>query len=90
MNANLRQASWRKSRHSGNNGNCVEVAGLPGAVAVRDSKDPDGSALVVGPRAWRAFAAKVKTGRLGLSSSQCQPVRRAPAITAGALRRYRQ
>jgi hypothetical protein len=79
MEASLARLAWRKSRHSGNNGGCIEVADLPGAVAIRDSKDPAGPALVVDPRAWRAFAAKVKNGRLGLSSSQCQPSRRAPA-----------
>jgi hypothetical protein len=89
MEARLARAAWRKSRRSGNQTNCVEVAGLSGTVAVRDSKDPDGPALVVGPRAWRAFAAQVKNGRLGLSSGQCQSLRRAPALMAGALRRYR-
>lgn len=40
----LSRAEWRKSsKSSGNGGNCVEVArNLPGIVAVRDSKDPDG------------------------------------------------
>lgn len=34
----------------------MEVAdNLPGVVAVRDSKDPDGPALVFTPDAWRAF-----------------------------------
>lgn len=44
----LTGAKWRKSRYSGSNGgNCVEVAGnLPGIVAVRDSKDPDGPVLI--------------------------------------------
>ena len=38
----LSRAKWRKASYStGNGGNCVEVArNLPGAVAVRDSKDP--------------------------------------------------
>jgi uncharacterized protein DUF397 len=89
VNADLIHAAWRKSRYSGNATNCVEVAGLPGVVAVRDSKDPHGPALVIGPQAWRVFAAQVKNGRQGLSSGQCQSSRRAPAVVAGALRRYR-
>ena len=46
--ADLTGSNWRKSSYSsGNGGNCVEVAaGGPGVVAVRDSKDPDGPALV--------------------------------------------
>ena len=40
--------SWRKSRRSGPQGNCVEFAELPdGAqVAVRNSRHPEGPALV--------------------------------------------
>jgi hypothetical protein len=54
---------WRKSGRSGNSGGqCVEVAGnLPGVVAIRDSKDPDGPALVVHPTAFRAFTDTVKS-----------------------------
>ncbi|WP_319461926.1 DUF397 domain-containing protein [Micromonospora sp. RTP1Z1] len=54
-------ARWRKStRSSGNGGACVEVAdNLPGLVAVRDSKDPDGPALTFTPAAWRAFLSQV-------------------------------
>ncbi|SCE99152.1 DUF397 domain-containing protein [Micromonospora mirobrigensis] len=50
-------AVWRKStRSGGNGGNCVEVAtNLPGIVAVRDSKDPDGPRLTFTPTAWSAF-----------------------------------
>ena len=44
-----------------NGGNCVEVArNLPGVVAVRDSKDPGGPALVFTPAAWAAFTAQLK------------------------------
>ena len=52
----LSRAEWRKSSHSGQSGNCVEVArNLPGLVAVRDSKEPDGAKLVVSRKTWRAF-----------------------------------
>ena len=45
----------------------VEVArNLPGAVAVRDSKDPHGPVLMVTPDDWRAFAATVQAGAPGL------------------------
>lgn len=61
-------AEWRKgSRSTGTGGACVEVADLAAAVAVRDSKDPDGPKLVFGPDAWRAFATQVKTGTLDLA-----------------------
>lgn len=58
----MTRAEWRKSsRSSGNGGQCVEVAGnLPGVVAVRDSKNPDGPALAVSPGDWRAFTDRVK------------------------------
>ncbi|MFD6565523.1 DUF397 domain-containing protein [Micromonospora profundi] len=53
----LTGARWRKStRSNGSGGACVEVAdNLPGVVAVRDSKDPGGPALVFTPDAWRRF-----------------------------------
>lgn len=50
----LNNATWRKASRSGENGgNCVELAGLPGAVAVRDSKDPDGPVLLLTRAALR-------------------------------------
>ena len=59
-------ARWRKSSYSNQDGgNCVEVAdNLPGAVPVRDSKDPQRPALVFEPGAWSSFVAAVKGGRL--------------------------
>jgi hypothetical protein len=55
-------AAWRKSTFSSSNGgNCVEIArNLPGLVAVRDSKDPGGPALVFSPADWEAFTARLK------------------------------
>lgn len=39
---------WRKSSFSGGaSEGCVEVAHLPGALAIRDSKDPSGPTLVI-------------------------------------------
>jgi hypothetical protein len=61
----LSGAAWRKSTRSSSQGqNCVEVAaGLPGIVAVRDSKHPAGPPLIVTPRNWTAFIRAVKAGR---------------------------
>ncbi len=64
-NTGIVWTAWRKSSYSGGSGNCVEVAGgLPGAVGVRDAKDPDGPALVFTARAWRNFLAGVKGGEI--------------------------
>ena len=57
----LTSVSWRKSSYSGGNGgNCIQVADLPGTIAVRDSKDPDGPALLFTAAEWAAFTARVK------------------------------
>jgi hypothetical protein len=58
----LNRADWRKSSYSGTNGGaCVEVAAnLPGVVAVRDSKDPGGPALVFTRADWAAFLVALK------------------------------
>ena len=65
----LSRAEWRKSSWSGGNGgDCVEVArNLSGAVAVRDSKDPDGPKLTFAPDEWVAFTAGIKTGEFDLA-----------------------
>ena len=57
----LSRAQWKKSSHSGNSGNCVEVADLGHQVAVRDSKDPEGAVLVVALETWRAFNANLRS-----------------------------
>jgi Domain of unknown function (DUF397) len=64
----LSRAEWRKASYSSSNGGtCVEVArNLPGAVAVRDSRDPDGPKLMFSPAVWRAFTAAVRDGEFDL------------------------
>ena len=63
MTVDLGKASWHTSSYSGANGDCVEVASnLTGAVAVRDSKDRSGPALVFAPAEWQAFIAGLKRG----------------------------
>ena len=62
----LNRAHWQTSTHSGGNGSCVEVArNLPGAVAVRDSKNRHGANLVFTPGQWQRFAVQIKTGHSG-------------------------
>jgi hypothetical protein len=53
----LNSNTWRKSSYSdGSGADCVEVAdNLPGTVPVRDSKNPQGPALVFPTRAWALF-----------------------------------
>lgn len=54
---------WLKSRHSNAEGNCVEVAALPdGEIALRNSRDPHGPALVYTPAELAAFLAGAKDG----------------------------
>lgn len=54
---------WRKSRFSNPSGNCVEVAELPeGRIAVRNSRHPDGPALVYTSAEIAAFIQGAKDG----------------------------
>lgn len=59
----LGDVTWRKSTASNPSGDCVELAALPGgAVALRNSRDPQGPALIYTPAEITAFVAGVKSG----------------------------
>nr|WP_176662453.1 DUF397 domain-containing protein [Saccharomonospora azurea] len=61
--ADVLDVAWRKSSYSGAMGNCVEVARLAsGDVAVRNSRDPRGPALVYTQAEIAAFLAGAKEG----------------------------
>jgi hypothetical protein len=48
---------WKKSSYSGGQSSaCIEIAALPGGGrAVRDSKNPDGTVLLLTPGQWTAL-----------------------------------
>lgn len=53
--ADTTELTWRKSSRSATQVACVEVAFTGNAVAVRDSKDPDGPALAVSQKTFSRF-----------------------------------
>ena len=61
--ASLTGVTWRKSSRSGQLGNCVEAAVLStGEVAMRNSRDPGGPALIFTRDEMAAFLAGAKDG----------------------------
>ncbi len=59
----LAGVTWRKSRYSGQIGNCVETAALDGGeIALRNSRYPSGPALVFTRDEMAAFLAGAKDG----------------------------
>jgi Domain of unknown function (DUF397) len=61
-------ATWVKSSYSGpTGGNCVEIAFLAGGeVAMRNSRDPDGAALIFTSAEWDAFLRGARDGEFSL------------------------
>jgi Domain of unknown function (DUF397) len=65
--ADLTGTSWRTSSFS-QSAECVEAAFLPeGRVALRHSKDPDGSVLIYTRGEWEAFLKGAKDGEFDLT-----------------------
>ncbi|MDL4773180.1 DUF397 domain-containing protein [Actinomadura xylanilytica] len=57
--------TWRKSSRSDETGGaCVELAGLPNAIALRDSKAPDAGHLTLTPDTFSELLARMKRGEL--------------------------
>jgi Domain of unknown function (DUF397) len=57
------QPEWVKSSLSYANGNCVEVASLPGnEIGVRNSRNAEGAVLRFTPDEWHAFIGGVNNG----------------------------
>ena len=64
---NLADAVWQKSSRSGQySDNCVEIAFVDGAIAMRDSKHPEGPVLIFTPGEWDAFVEGAKDGEFDL------------------------
>ena len=59
----LEGVTWQKSRRSNPSGNCVEAALLSnGEVAMRNSRDPEGPALIYTRAEIEAFLGGVRDG----------------------------
>jgi Domain of unknown function (DUF397) len=59
----LKGAIWRKSQRSNSQGACVELARLDSAtVAMRNSRDPQGTALIYPATAVRAMVGALRSG----------------------------
>lgn len=58
---------WRKSSHSETGSECVELGTTPHWTAIRDSKNPDGGALMFTGTTWAGFRAIVKAGTVDMA-----------------------
>ncbi|MFF4735122.1 DUF397 domain-containing protein [Streptomyces sp. NPDC001262] len=63
--ASITELTWRKSSHSGNGTECVEVSDdLPGVVPVRDSKRKNGPSITFTGAAWASFVDEIQAERI--------------------------
>jgi hypothetical protein len=61
--AELANATWQKSQRSNSQGACVEVARLdPGTIAMRNSRDPQGTALIYSTDTVRTLVSALRAG----------------------------
>ncbi|MFI1408896.1 DUF397 domain-containing protein [Streptomyces sp. NPDC020707] len=71
MASEFEGGAWKKSSYSGGSeGQCIECADVMqthSGIAVRDSKDPEGPALLFGTEAFTGFTTAVKDGRINAS-----------------------
>jgi len=80
---------WVKSSLSFSNGNCVEVAELPGSsVGVRNSRDPGGPVLKFTPGEWDAFLGGARLGEFDRFGGAAPHPGCCPPDTAQLLREH--
>jgi hypothetical protein len=82
MDVDTPRVTWRKSRHSGGSGACVEVtvttdtsqwphkADAEKLYLMRDSKKPDGPVLAFTPAEWEAFVLGVRDGEFDITDGE--------------------
>lgn len=88
--SDIPHAVWRKSSKSGAQGNCVEVAPLPtGTIAVRNSRHPDGPALIFTQDEMTAFVDGAKAGEFDHPLAQDAPVAGVAPADGSTPARYR-
>ncbi|MFD5752565.1 DUF397 domain-containing protein [Streptomyces sp. NPDC127033] len=66
---------WRRSSYSGGDNNCVELAVFGGRVAIRDSKCPERTPVVIARPDAQAFLAGVQAGRWSIDHRGPAPSR---------------
>lgn len=58
----MQTPAWRKATRSDDHGNCIELAALPNAIAVRDSKAPEAGHLSLAPVDFVGLLARLRQG----------------------------